>query len=434
MIRSTIGPPAILADASNGAPVPDIDAAVNSSTQSQPNRSRPAPEAVTDCTPVRAPEAVVPVEEKLPPRELGRIVSDKPGPVLVCVAALHGNEPSGVEALRIIFDEFSDLRLDRGALIGLVGNRRALARRVRYLAEDLNRAWIPARVHGLREGRPPVGAEDDEIAELDLALREARKLSSGPGYVLDLHSTSGPGRAFTTLDDSLVNRRFAFSFPVPAVVGLEEALSGTLLGLLTHEGWTNAGFESGQHQDPDSVTRARAAIWIAMEAAGLIDRGTRRQVAAARTALREEHEEMPRVVAVRSRRRVVPEDEYFSEPGLASFQPVSAGQVLGRDRKGFVHAAEDGLLLMPLYQEQGHEGYFLVRPIKMFWLRLSTHLRRMELERFIHWLPGVRRHPAADKTFVINQRYARWHAMEFFHLLGFRRVAVDGDRLIVERR
>ena len=378
--------------------------------------------------------ALSPVDEELPPRELGRIVSGRPGPVLVCVAALHGNEPSGVEALRIIFDEFADLQLDRGALIGLVGNRRALAKGVRYLAEDLNRAWLPARVQGLREGRAAVGPEDDEIAELDRALREARKLSTGPAYVLDLHSTSGPGKAFTTLDDSLVNRRFAFSFPVPAVVGLEETLSGTLLGMLTHEGWTNAGFESGQHKDPDSVVRARAAIWIAMESAGLINPDTRPEVIAARTALREEHQDMPRVVAVRSRRRVVPEDQYLSKPGLASFQPVTAGQVLGYDRKGPVHAAEDSLLLMPLYQEQGHEGFFLVRPIRMFWLRLSTHLRRLELERYIHWLPGVQRHPAADSTFVINRRYARWRAMEFFHLLGFRRVTVDGDRLIVERR
>ena len=145
-----------------------------------------------------------------------------------------------------------------------------------------------------------------------------------------------------------------------------------------------------------------------MESAGLINPDTRPEVIAARTALREEHQDMPRVVAVRSRRRVVPEDQYLSKPGLASFQPVTAGQVLGYDRKGPVHAAEDSLLLMPLYQEQGHEGFFLVRPIRMFWLRLSTHLRRLELERYIHWLPGVQRHPAAVSTFVINRRYARW--------------------------
>lgn len=354
--------------------------------------------------------------------------------MLVAVAGLHGNEKSGPEALSIIFDEFADLHLDRGMLIGLAGNRRALARGVRYLAEDLNRAWLPARVQGLREGRQPVNPEESEIAELDRALRTARREGVGGAFALDLHSTSGPGKAFTTLDDSLVNRDFAFSFPVPSVVGLEEELSGTLLGFLTHEGWTNACFESGQHEEEEAVVRARAAIWIAMEAAGLVERGVRPEVEAAYDALHAEHRGMPRVVSVRSRRHIDPEDDYRSEPGLASFQPVHAGQILGRDRSGAVRAAEDGLLLMPLYQEQGHEGFFLVRPVKMFWLRLSSLLRRLHLNRIVHWLPGVHRHPNVENTFIVNRRYARWRTMEIFHLLGFRRVGVDGDRLIVERR
>lgn len=354
--------------------------------------------------------------------------------MLVCVAGLHGNEPSGIEALRIIFDEFADLRPDRGTLIGMVGNRRAMARGVRYLAEDLNRAWLASRVEALRRGRGPVNPEELEMVELDRALANSRLESTGAAYLIDLHSTSGPGKAFTTLDDSLINREFALAFPVPSVIGLEEELSGTMLGFLAHEGWVNASFESGQHLDPDSVVRARAAIWLAMEAAGLLDPNTRPEVEAARAALRKEHRNMSRVVAVRYRRHINPEDCYVSRPGLSSFQPVRAGDLLGHDRNGPVKASEDALLLMPLYQELGHEAFFLVRPVRMFWLYLSSFLRRLRPEKFVHWLPGVRRHPRVDDTFVVTPRYARWWTLEIFHLLGFRRVGVDGDRLIVERR
>lgn len=410
----------------------DIDDAVNTSAQSESIQA-PLPDSPSsNSSPSPRPEAAPGPD--LPPRELGRIVADRQGSVLVVIAGLHGNERSGLEALEIIFNEFADLRLDRGMLVGLTGNRRALARGVRYLAEDLNRAWLPARVQGLREGRLPVNPEESEITELDRALRTVRREGVGGAFVLDLHSTSGPGKAFTTLDDSLVNRDFAFAFPVPSVVGLEEELSGTMLGYLTHEGWTNACFESGQHEEEEAIVRARAAIWIAMQAAGLVDRGTRPEVRAAYDALHAEHRGMPRVVAVRSRRHIDPEDDYRSEPGLASFQAVREGQILGHDHHGPVRAAEDSLLLMPLYQEQGHEGYFLARPVHMFWLRLSALLRRLRLDRIAHWLPGVQRHPNVDDTFIVNRRYARWQTMEIFHLFGFRRVGVDDDRLIVERR
>ncbi len=373
-------------------------------------------------------------EPTLPPRELGRIVGDAPGPVLVCVAGLHGNEPSGVEALKIIFNEFSDVRLKRGTMLGLTGNRRAAAENVRYIHEDLNRIWTLSRVHGIRSDSCTLEAEDFEIAGLDRALRKAREQSVGTPYVLDLHSTSGPGKAFTTLDDSLVNRDFALAFPVPLVVGLEEELAGTLLNFLTSEGWVNAGFEGGQHLDPESVDRSRAAIWIAMEAAGLVDRKDRPEIRAAHQALENEHRSMPKVVEVRYRHHIGIDDRYRTEPGFSSFQRISAGDQLGTDRNGSVTSPEDGMLLMPLYQKQGEDGFFVTRPVKMFWLRLSARLRPLHFDRLMRWLPGVSLHPEVPRTLVVNRHYARWRALEIFHLLGFRRVGVEGQELIFERR
>ncbi len=374
------------------------------------------------------------VEEQLPPRELGRIVGERPGPVLVVVAALHGNEPSGVEGLKILFREFADVCLDRGTVIGLVGNRKALAQDVRYIHEDLNRIWTRERVEAVRSKACALEAEDFEIAGLDRALREARQCGVGTPYVLDLHSTSGPGRAFTTLDDSLVNRDFALAFPVPLVVGLEEQLAGTLLNYLTREGWVNAGFESGQHTDPDSVTRARAAIWIAMEAAGLVSRERRPEIQAAYKALRSEHRGMPKVVEVRYRHHIRANDNYKTYPGFRSFQPIAAGDRIGSDTSGPVESPQSGLLLMPLYQTQGEDGFFVTRPVKLFWLRLSARLRPLRLDRFMRWLPGVSLHPEVPRTLVVNRRYARWRALEIFHLLGFRRVGTEGEKLILERR
>jgi len=65
--------------------------------------------------------------------------------------------------------------------------------------------------------------------------------------------------------------------------------------------------------------------------------------------------------------------------GYRGFQVIEAGETIALDKDGPVTAPERGRLLMPLYQEQGNDGFFLVRRVKRFWLRLSSVLRMMHL-------------------------------------------------------
>ena len=61
------------------------------------------------------------------PRELGRIVGDQPGPTLLCIGGLHGNEPAGVLAIQRVMERLTGASEHlRGELIGVVGNRHAL--------------------------------------------------------------------------------------------------------------------------------------------------------------------------------------------------------------------------------------------------------------------------------------------------------------------
>ena len=69
-----------------------------------------------------------------------------------------------------------------------------------------------------------------------------------------------------------------------------------------------------------------------------------------------------------------------------------------------------------------------------FWLRLSAQLRALGVDRYVHWLPGVRRHPEHADSLVVNRRVARWYALQLLHLLGFRREIEAGDTLVVQRR
>jgi hypothetical protein len=122
------------------------------------------------------------------------------------------------------------------------------------------------------------------------------------------------------------------------------------------------------------------------------------------------------------------------EPGFLSLQQVGRGQLLATDRQGEIPACCGGMVLMPLYQEQGEDGFFLVQSVQPVWLEISTALRRLRIERMLHWLPGIRRDSIEPLTFEVNGRIARWFTLEIFHLLGFRRLAQKGRKLKLSRR
>lgn len=369
------------------------------------------------------------------PRVLGDVGAELGGPTLVCVGGLHGNEPSGVHGLmRVVRALEQDRSGLQGRVLALSGNRRGLAVDERYLAHDLNRAWTPARLARVHAEEGAVGAEDAELLELETLIGQA--IDDAPGFaaVFDLHSTSGGGAPFVTMDDTLANRRLAFQIPAPHVLGLEEELAGTMLGYWIERGVPAVGFESGQHQDPGSVDRAAAAAWIALETSGVVARGARQEVADARTLLQRTANGLPNVVEVRYREPVQAGQPFRMRPGYMSFQRVRSGEVLAENGDHEIVSPESGLILMPLYQKQGEEGFFIVRPVRRFWLRISALLRHLRVNRIAHWLPGVKRYPEIDGAFLVDRRRARWFALEVFHLLGFRRVAKSKEELLVTPR
>jgi succinylglutamate desuccinylase len=122
------------------------------------------------------------------------------------------------------------------------------------------------------------------------------------------------------------------------------------------------------------------------------------------------------------------------EPGFRNFQQLRQGQVLARDRTGEITAHETGLILLPLYQTLGDDGFFLGREVKEFWLSLSALLRKLRLGHYIHLLPGVRRDPLNEDFLIINTRIARILPLQIFHLLGFRKRRWIDKYLVVSRR
>ena len=358
------------------------------------------------------------------------------GPTLLILGGIHGNEPAGVLAANRVLLRIQERSADlRGEVVLLRGNTRALERKVRYLDGDLNRQWTADNVRNRGAGKDalPEMSELLEQGELLVAIREAASRARGDVYFLDLHTTSAQGEPFATVGDTLRNRRFALKFPVTIVLGLEEQIDGTLLEYLNNLGVITIGFEAGQHEAITSIDHHEAVIWNATVATGNFRREHLAVFDHCRSLLKRVSGGR-RVVEVRHRHAIAPEDGFEMEPGFENFQPVRRGQVLARDRMGEITARETGLILLPLYQKLGDDGFFLGREVKRFWLSLSALLRQLKVGHYIHLLPGVRRDPNNEDSLIINTRIARILPLQVFHLLGFRRRRWIDRYLVVSRR
>jgi hypothetical protein len=193
------------------------------------------------------------------------------------------------------------------------------------------------------------------------------------------------------------------------------------------------GFEAGQHDSITSVDHHEALIWIATVATGNFLREDLPEFDHYQSVLNRAGNGR-RVVEVRHRHPIVPEDNFQMEPGFRNFQPVRRGQILAKDRSGEITARETGLILLPLYQKLVDDGFFLGREVKWFWLNLSALLRRLRVGHYIHILPGVRRDPLNENFFIINTSIAWILPLQIFHLLGFRKRRWIDKELVVSRR
>lgn len=299
-------------------------------------------------------------------RRLGGMRSELPGPTLLIIAGIHGNEPAGPAAVSRFLATFPQQAPGfAGEIVALCGNVGASLAGKRYLDHDLNRRWSRERIMGLALAGPSDrDREDDEQLALSREIDEAMARARGPVYFLDLHTTSASGYPFSMIADRPEQREFALQFELPILLGLLEQVDGVLLEYLRLRGCICLGVEAGQHDRSASVDHHLAALGIAVVAAGLLPPDSVPAILkTSRDILSRARGDLPRLMRVEDRHGIRPDDQFQMEPGFANIAPIQKGQLLARDRKGEIRALEAGILFMPLYQGLGDDGFFTGRAL-----------------------------------------------------------------------
>ncbi|MEO6758773.1 MAG: succinylglutamate desuccinylase/aspartoacylase family protein [Saprospiraceae bacterium] len=310
-------------------------------------------------------------------RIIGQYGGLRPGPLVIMIGAIHGNEPAGVQALQEVFKQLNEadparqLAPFQGKLIGIIGHCQAFQTGQRFLEQDLNRMWLSATVRQiLAKNRKDLREEELEIRELCDLIQEAVQANLPETLViLDLHTTSAAGGVFCIPTDEMASLDLARALHAPVILDLLKGIQGPLLayaaeGNFVQDGWPRqtlgVAFEAGQHVNPHSVSRSTSAAMHCLRAVGCLPMEGPEQDFD--RILEQYSAGLPKVSRLLHVHRVQPGDQFRMRPGYLNFQRVRKGEHLADDVRGAVQAPCDGLILMPLYQSQGSDGFFLVGP------------------------------------------------------------------------
>ena len=76
--------------------------------------------------------------------------------------------------------------------------------------------------------------------------------------------------------------------------------------------------------------------------------------------LKKYSEHLPEIVEVIFKFHIEANHKWQMKPGFKNFQKIKKGQILAKNKWGTIESPKDGYILMPLYQTQGEDGFFVV--------------------------------------------------------------------------
>lgn len=293
------------------------------------------------------------------PRMVGRYSTGQKGPLFLIFGGIHGNEPSGIKALQNVFKELENTKPDiKGTVVGIIGNRQALKQNVRYIDEDLNRVWTKESL-----AKPSSTYEQKEMmAIIDVIQHLDREIDYTDRYFLDCHTTSAHTLPFISVQDIHKNNKWAHKFPVYIIKGFSDIVNGCIDQYLSGLRITGFVFEAGQHESKISVENHEGMIWLAMHEACQLDL---KKITSYPDCVGKFRKNSPgqKTFEILYRHEIKEEDAFKMEPGFENFQKIRIGDLIAHQNGEEFRSRWDAYIHMPLYQEQGSDGFFIIKEV-----------------------------------------------------------------------
>lgn len=294
-------------------------------------------------------------------RIISEITGEKEGPLLIFLGGVHGNESHGVTAIQNVFKTLRSRKAHfKGRALALRGNLSALAQNKRYLDFDLNRIWDK---HHFETVDKLNVSEYKDLKELQSIINKEIEQWTGKVYLLDLHTTSAPTIPFMVTQYENNDHEFIQKMRVPFITNLSGFLDGTILAWICKKGHCGLAFEAGQHKSKQSIIKHEAFIYLSMYHSGFYTEQNAGDLKWLRSVLDDELRPQHQHFELVERYHIDVDEEFKMAPGFTNFQKIYRGEILATNKHGDILSHTDGNIFMPLYQEQGDDGFFIIKPV-----------------------------------------------------------------------
>ena len=291
-------------------------------------------------------------------RVIAHLRGPRAGPLVVVVGGIHGNETAGVRAAERIAARLEPFEDELAGEVLLVrANLQALRAGVRFRVIDMNRCWNDERVSRVRVGDARC-VEEREMQGL-LGAIDPWVVGERDVVIVDLHSTSAGGAPFLVLSDAPACQDLVSDLPLPQVLGLDRVVDGALASWCCRRGHSAVVCEGGEHGDPDAVAHHEALVLAILGRRGVLPDGLAADADQACEQIARRCEGLPRRMRVVHRQHRTDGDGFRMARRFDQFHRVRKGELLARNDEGELRAPQDGILMLPSYQEQGDDGYYL---------------------------------------------------------------------------
>lgn len=301
-------------------------------------------------------------------RIIGEIKGAQSGATVIALAGIHGNEPTGIKAIEHVLEKIKGLENQfKGTFIGIRGNLEALSVGERFIDEDMNRIWFTSILDKVRrtpykDVKTAERRETKAVLEIidPIILNEQKE---NPVIFADLHTFSSETGLFAISSRAEKNVELLSKLKVPLIFGIEKALHGTALKYVQNADNIGFAFEAGMHFSESAEFNATAGLYSLLVAAGCLDVSYIPDYKAYDDFLADQTSGLPDKVEFIYKHIIEEDDEFEMRPGFKNFDRVKKGDWLANDKMGMIESQSDGFILMPLYQQQGNDGFFIVKEL-----------------------------------------------------------------------
>ncbi len=294
-------------------------------------------------------------------RIIGKYSSEENGPLLFITAAVHGNEPSGVEALNKVFNALKNKKPKiKGCIVGVLGNKAALEKNVRYIDEDLNRTWTEDNISNKKKET----SEQNEMHEIIDVLQQFPEADYSKRYFMDCHTTSSDSLPYVSVQLVNDNNKWSHNFPTYIVQGFSDIVYGAIDHYLSRIGLTGFTFEAGQHTSKTSAENHEGMIWLALKEACNLDLTQIPDYPLCVEKFSVKNAPDQKTFKILYRRGLEENDKFTMKSGFKNFQKIYKGDLLAIQNDKELKSDWDARIFMPLYQAQGNDGFFVIEEVK----------------------------------------------------------------------